>query len=113
MSVIEITDNEFENEVFGQNDKAVLAYFWAEWCGPCRLVSPSITAIAETYSDRLKVVKLEVDPNPQAVKACQVEGVPALRLYRDKTLLLSHEGAIGKQKLQSLLENHLNLDLTV
>jgi thioredoxin 1 len=106
-NVIETTDSDFENEVF-TSEKPVLVYFWAGWCGPCRLVSPSISAIADSYSDRLKVVKLEVDPNPNAVKSCQVEGVPALRLFRDRDLLVSHEGAIGKQQLQALIDSHLN-----
>ncbi|MEA5511481.1 thioredoxin family protein [Crocosphaera sp. UHCC 0190] len=106
-SVLEITDPKFETEVFGA-DQPVLVYFWAAWCGPCRLVSPSISAIANTYGDRLKVVKLEVDSNPDARSKCKVEGVPALRLYKDKELLLSHEGAIGKQQLETMLSDHLN-----
>ena len=105
-NVIEITDNEFEKAVFTA-DKPVLAYFWAAWCGPCRLVSPSISGIADLYSDRLTVVKLEVDPNPNAVAAAQVKGVPALRLYSNNELLASYEGAIGQQQLQTWLENHL------
>lgn len=104
-SVIEITDTEFDKEVF-EADKAVLVYFWASWCGPCRLVSPSINWAAGNYSDRLKVVKLEVDPNPDSVAKCQVEGVPALRLFQDKELLDSHEGAIGKQQLQAMLDKY-------
>ena len=85
----------------------VLAYFWASWCGPCRLVSPSINAMAQNYGDRLKVVKLEVDPNPDAVAKCKVEGVPALRLFQDGQVIAKHEGAIGKQQLVSFLEEHL------
>ncbi|OKH23236.1 thiol reductase thioredoxin [Hydrococcus rivularis NIES-593] len=106
-SVLEITDTEFEKEVFSE-DKPVLVYFWASWCGPCRLVSPSIDWVANTYSDRLKVVKLEVDANPDAVAKCKVEGVPALRLFKDKELVKSHEGAIGKQQLQTLVDGCLN-----
>lgn len=102
----EINDSEFESAVF-QADRPVLVYFWASWCGPCRLVSPSINWVAETYGDRLKVVKLEVDPNPDAVSKCQVEGVPALRLFEGQKLLDSHEGAITKPQLQALLEQHL------
>jgi thioredoxin 1 len=104
--VIEIKDAGFDQEVL-KADKPVLVYFWAAWCGPCRLVSPSINGIADTYGDRLKVVKLEVDPNPDSVSKCNVEGVPALRLFKNQELVMAHEGAIGKQQLQSLLENYL------
>ena len=72
-TVAEITDAQFDSEVF-ETQGFVLAYFWASWCGPCRLVSPSINAMAQNYGDRLKVVKLEVDPNPDAVAKCKVEG---------------------------------------
>ncbi|WP_013323475.1 thioredoxin family protein [Gloeothece verrucosa] len=106
-SVIKITDALFEQEVFN-SEQPVLVYFWASWCGPCRLVSPSIDWIAETYGDRLKVVKLEVDPNPDARSKCKVEGVPAIRLFKDKELLESSEGAINKQQLKTLIDNHLN-----
>lgn len=106
-SVIVITDAEFNQEVF-DSDKPVLAYFWASWCGPCRLVSPSIDWIANSYSDRLKVVKLEVDPNPESVNKYEVEGVPALRLFKDNQLIASHEGAIAKQQLQTMLDRYLN-----
>ncbi|MGK7916345.1 MAG: thioredoxin family protein [Prochloraceae cyanobacterium] len=106
-SVVQITDVNFESEVF-QAQKPVLVYFWASWCGPCRLVSPAIDWAANTYSDRLKVVKLEVDPNPEAVSTCNVEGVPALRLFKDKEIIKAHEGAIGKQQLKTLLDNYFN-----
>lgn len=106
-SVLEITDSQFSSEVLDAK-KPVLAYFWATWCGPCRLVSPSIAWAAETYGDRLKVVKLEVDPNPETVKTYKVEGVPALRLFdADANVAWSHEGAIAKPQLQSQLAEHL------
>ncbi|MDM9384387.1 thioredoxin family protein [Chlorogloeopsis sp. ULAP01] len=102
-----ITDAEFENEVM-QASSPVLVYFWASWCGPCRLMSPLINLAADTYSDRLKVVKMEVDPNPATVKQYQVEGVPALRLIQGEQLLASTEGVITKDKLLDLLDTHLN-----
>lgn len=105
-SVIVISDEKFETEVL-QAEQPVLAYFWAPWCGPCKLVSPSIDWIAENYSDRLKVVKMEIDPNPATVKQYKVEGVPAIRLFKNSELVLSHEGAITKQKLTVLLDAHL------
>ena len=105
-NLLVISDSEFENEVF-LSEKPVLAYFWASWCGPCLLVSPSIAALADSYSDRLKVVKIEVDPNPESVKYCNVEGVPALRLFQGSELIASYEGAIGKQQLQAFIDEHL------
>ena len=103
---MEITDPQFEQEV-EEAEKPVLVYFWASWCGPCRLVSPSINAIAASYGDRLKVVKLEIDPSPESVAKCKVEGVPALRLFKNKQIVASHEGAIGKQQIQSMLDSNL------
>ncbi len=105
-AVITLENAQLEAEVLN-TDQPVLAYFWAAWCGPCRLVSPSIEAIAADYGDRLKVVKLEVDRNPDAVKQCEVEGVPALRIFKGKTLVASHEGAITKPAIQSFLEANL------
>ncbi|BAZ26514.1 thioredoxin domain-containing protein [Kalymmatonema gypsitolerans NIES-4073] len=105
--VISITDAEFETEVL-QANQPVLVYFWASWCGPCQLMSPLVKSAATTYSDRLKVVKMEVDPNPVTVKQYQVEGVPALRLFQGDKLLVSTEGVISKDKFLSLLDSHLN-----
>ncbi|HEY9808175.1 MAG TPA: thioredoxin family protein [Halomicronema sp.] len=105
-SVLVINDGEFKSEVLNAT-KPVLVYFWASWCGPCRLVSPSINWAAETYADRLKVVKMEVDPNPLSVKEYQVEGVPAFRLFKGNDVILSHEGAITREKMASLIEPYL------
>jgi thioredoxin 1 len=70
-------------------------------------MAPIVDGLAETYGDRIKVVKLEVDPNPEAVNQCQVEGVPALRLFKQGTLVESREGAINKQKLEAIVNPHL------
>jgi len=106
-NVIVITDSDFEAEVL-KSDKTVLTYFWASWCGPCKLVAPSVEKVATEYRDRLKVVKMDVDPNPDTVKLYKVEGIPALRLFRGEQLLLSHEGSITKTKLVEMLEPHLS-----
>ena len=103
---IAINDQEFEAEVIEAN-QLVLVYFWASWCGPCRLMSPSIDWAADNYSSSLKVVKMEVDPNQVTVKQYQVEGVPALRLFQGNELIASSEGAIAKPKLISFLDPHL------
>jgi thioredoxin 1 len=105
-NVLTITDAQFEAEVLNAT-QPVLVYFWASWCGPCRLMSPSIDWAAGAYGDRLKVVKMEVDPNPEAVSKYQVEGVPALRLLKSGDVVATSEGALNKQKLESFLTTHL------
>jgi thioredoxin 1 len=105
-SAIAITDSEFETEVL-KATQPVLVYFWASWCGPCRLMTPIINSATQTYGDRLKVVKMEVDPNPVAVAQYKVEGVPALRLFKNGEVVDSVEGIDSKQKVISLLENNL------
>lgn len=105
--VITITDAEFASEVLAA-DQPVLVYFWASWCGPCKLMAPLMNVAAEKYSDRLKIVKMEVDPNPSSVKTYQVEGVPALRLIASQELKASVEGVMGKEKLLGWLDENLN-----
>lgn len=106
-SVVMITDSEFEDEVL-KAEKPVLVYFWASWCGPCRLVSPSINWAADTYGDRLKVTKMEIDPNPVTVSTYHIEGVPALVLFKDGEVAQASEGAIGKQKIQEMIDTYLS-----
>lgn len=106
-SVKIISDSEFETEVL-KADKPVLVYFWAPWCGPCKLVAPSVEKIANEYEDNLQVIKMEVDANPNSRDQCKVEGVPALRLFKQGEIIESHEGAITKPQLLNWLNPHLN-----
>jgi thioredoxin 1 len=105
-SVLTITDAQFESEVV-KAEQIVLAYFWAPWCGPCRLMAPIVDGLASAYGDRLKIVKLEVDPNPETVSKYQVEGVPAFRVFRSGEMLEAKEGAISKQKLEEFLSPYV------
>ncbi|MDJ0705036.1 MAG: thioredoxin [Leptolyngbyaceae cyanobacterium MO_188.B28] len=104
--VIVITDAEFEQAAL-QSDQPVLVYFWASWCGPCRLMSPILDSLSAAYGDRLKIVKMEVDPNPETVSTYKVQGVPALRLLANGELIESCEGAMSKPQIEALLEAHL------
>ncbi len=106
-NLVATTDSEI-TEAMSQINQPVLLYFWADWCGPCRLVSPSVEALANEYSDQIKVFKLEVDPNPEAVKTYKVEGVPALRFVSGGDVQWSYEGAITKDKLKENVDRCLN-----
>ena len=106
-SVLVIADNEFKTQVLSET-LPVLVYFWAPWCGPCRLMSPVMQAIAAQYGDRLKIAKMEVDPNPETVATYNVQGVPALVLFQAGEPVEAIEGAINKQKLEIFLETHLS-----
>ena len=105
-SVYVITDQEFEAEVLNAS-QPVWVYFWADWCGPCRLMAPLVEAMATRYGDQLKVIKMEVDPNPKSVATCKIEGVPAFRVFQNGAVKTSTEGAISKQKLEELVKTHL------
>jgi thioredoxin 1 len=101
-----INDAQFSSEVLTA-DRPVLVYLWAAWCGPCRLVSPSIEWIANNYADRIKVVKMEVDANPETVKTYKVEGVPAIRLFKGGEAIVSTEGAMTKDKIAATIDANI------
>jgi thioredoxin 1 len=105
-NLVVISDSQFDSEVL-QAELPVMVYFWASWCGPCRLMAPLVEKVANAYGDRLKVVKMEVDPNPNSVAAYKVEGVPALRFFKAGAVQKESEGAISSQKLEALVDEQL------
>ncbi|WP_448380966.1 thioredoxin family protein [Gloeomargarita sp.] len=101
-----IRDEAFSAEVM-QASEPVLVYVWAEWCGPCRLMTQILTQMAPQWAGRLKMVKMHADENPLTVKQYKIEGIPTLLLFRGGTLLWRHEGVLNQAKLQQALEAHL------
>jgi thioredoxin 1 len=102
---IEITDANFEQLI--QSDKPVLIDFWAEWCGPCRMVGPVVEELASEYEGRAIVGKLDVDANPQVSGKLGVRSIPTLLVFKNGQLIDKQVGAVPKHVLAQKLEAHL------
>jgi thioredoxin 1 len=106
-NTLTFTDAGFDSEVL-KSDKPVLVDFWAEWCGPCRMMTPTIDAIAADYQGKAKVGKLNVDDNGQTAMRFQIRGIPALLLFKDGKVVDQRVGAVGKSDLQKMLDAHVS-----
>ena len=93
-----VTDASFESDVI-TSDKTILVDFWAEWCGPCRAVSPILDQIAAEHSDKIEIVKLNVDDNPQTAAKYQITSIPAMKVYRGGEVVKTIVGAKPKAAL--------------
>ncbi len=105
-----ITDSEFETEIKGQTP--VLVDFWAEWCGPCRMVSPVLEQIATEQGDKLKLVKLNVDENPNTPQQFGITGIPTMILFKDGQPIERIVGFMPKPQLMGRLRKHLEAATT-
>jgi len=99
MSVGKVSDSSFETEVL-KADGPVVVDFWAEWCGPCRMIAPALDEIAGAMGGKVKIVKLNVDENPQTASKYGVMSIPTLMIFKDGELASRQVGAAPKQKLQ-------------
>lgn len=102
-----ISDATFENEVL-KSDKPVLIDFWAVWCGPCKMIAPTIEEIAAEYSDKLKVCKLDVDANPSTAMKYGIRSIPTLLLIKGGQVVEQIVGAVPKNRLVEKILPHLN-----
>lgn len=98
MAVGKVSDATFEAEVL-QSTEAVVVDFWAEWCGPCRMIAPALDEIAATMEGKVKIVKLNVDENPATASKYGVMSIPTLMLFKNGELASRQVGAAPKQKL--------------
>ncbi|NOZ28980.1 MAG: thioredoxin [Chloroflexi bacterium] len=101
-----VTDATFEEEVL-QSDIPVLTDFWAEWCGPCKMIAPILEEIAEEYDGKLKVAKLDVDQNPATMTTYGIMSIPTLILFKNGEEVERLIGAMPKARLLSKIKPHL------
>jgi len=102
-----ISDSTFEEEVL-KSDVPVLVDFWAEWCGPCRMVAPVLDEIAAEKGGKMKLVKLNVDENTRTAASLGITSIPTMMLYKNGTAVERIVGAQPKQRLLQQIEKHLN-----
>ena len=101
-----VTDDTFATEVL-QASQPVLLDFWAEWCGPCKMIAPILDDIAVQYAGRLKVVKLNVDENPTTPANFAVRGIPTLMLFKNGNMEERQARALTKPQLVAFIDSHL------
>ena len=106
MSAIQVSDNNFEELVL-KSDKPVLVDFWAEWCGPCRALLPTIETVAEEQGDKIKVIKMNVDENPESPSKYDVRSIPALFIFKGGEVVSQKSGALPKAELEKWIEEHV------
>ncbi len=100
-----ITDASFENEVL-KSTQPVLVDYWAESCGPCKMIAPILDEIASEYIDKVKVTKLRVDENPDTSPKYGIRGVPTLMLFKDGKVIATRLGAVNKEQLTGFINSH-------
>ena len=105
-NTLEFTDSSFDQDVL-RSEVPVLVDFWAEWCGPCRQMSPTIDLVASEYAGKAKIGKLDVDSNGGTAMRYNVRGIPTLLLFKGGQVVEQRVGAVGKSEVQKMLDAHL------
>jgi thioredoxin 1 len=105
-SIVFLTDESFQNEVI-ESAEPVLVDYWAEWCGPCKMIAPILTEIATEYQGKIKVAKLNIDENPQTPPKYGIRGIPTLMLFKDGNVEATKVGALSKSQLTAFIDTNL------
>ena len=104
MATVHVTDATFDAEV-RNSDVPVVVDFWAEWCGPCRMIGPALEELSTQYGDRVKIAKVNVDENPDTAARLGVRGIPALFVFKDGQVVSNRAGAAPKAALQAWIDS--------
>jgi thioredoxin 1 len=104
--IVHLTDDSFEDEVL-KSSEPVLVDYWAEWCGPCKMIAPVLDEIAEEFAGKLKVGKLNIDDNPNTPPRYGIRGIPTLMLFKDGEVEATKVGAVSKSQLTAFIDSNL------
>ncbi|MEA2093291.1 MAG: thioredoxin TrxA [Pseudomonadota bacterium] len=104
--IIYVTDDNFEAEVLNASNP-VLVDYWAEWCGPCKMIAPILDEIASEYTGRIRVAKLNIDDNPQTPPKYGIRGIPTLMLFKDGNVEATKVGALSKSQLTAFIDSNI------
>ena len=105
-SVIHVTDSDF-NQVVLSAKGAVLVDYWAEWCGPCKMIAPVLDEIAKDYAGKITIAKLNIDDNPNTPKSYGVRGIPTLMIFKDGEVEATKVGSLSKSDLAKFIDANL------
>jgi thioredoxin 1 len=104
--ILYLTDDTFEEEVL-KSAAPVLVDYWAEWCGPCKMIAPILDEIASEYTGKIKVAKLNIDDNPQTPPRYGIRGIPTLMLFKDGNVEATKVGALSKSQLTAFIDSNI------
>ena len=104
--ILYVTDDTFEADVINSSDP-VLVDYWAEWCGPCKMIAPILEEIASEYSGKVKIAKLNIDDNPQTPPKYGIRGIPTLMLFKNGEVEATKVGALSKSQLAAFLDSNI------
>lgn len=105
-NIVHTSDATFDQDILKAN-KPVLLDFWAEWCGPCKMIAPVLDEIAEEYKERLTIAKINIDENPQTPPKFGIRGIPTLILFKNGIVEAQKVGAVSKSQLAAFLDSNL------
>jgi thioredoxin 1 len=105
-AVSAVSDDSFDSDVLAAG-KPVIVDFWAEWCGPCKMIGPIVDEMATTYEGKVKVVKINIDQNPGVPRKYAVRGIPTLMMFKNGVVASTQVGAVGKAQLNQFVEKAL------
>lgn len=105
-TIVHVTDETFERDVL-KSDRPVLVDYWAEWCGPCKMINPILEEISEEYAGKLTIAKFNIDENPSTPPKYGIRGIPTLMLFKDGNVEATKVGAVSKSQLSAFIESNL------